>query len=381
MGMNDDSTVPLAEGEEKLPESETPREPSRYRVVAAPGGRCVVCGAAENVKLHVERGLVVNEAGRKKYPERTIFLDGVYTGPPFYDNKARHYSLDHHTGCVRAFTLATCEQAAVMIVQGLPLEEGEWCIHVNDPDLDAVLAAWILLNHGELLRDDEALLHRVMPLVRVEGVIDAHGLDMGVLAAMPRETYEEKKRQIDLLLSRERTLKATSSWLTSDPLQYSCDLLAAMDALLFPASALSKLLEVEELQRVAIQGQRLAILCRSSQGIYDVEVTLKERYDKALGLIVLDLGSGRYTVRQVDPFLDQNLVALYEALNLRDGRVVQRGEQGGEEDNRWGGSEDIGGSPRRTGSALSGEEVLSFVQQLYGGSGGWIDRLIRRIRS
>jgi hypothetical protein len=48
--------------------------------------------------------------------------------------------------------------------------------------------------------------------------------------------------------------------------------------------------------------------------------------------------------------------------------------------NRWGGATDIGGSPRKTGTGLEGEEILRTVGQVFGGD-GWFKRLVKRLRS
>jgi hypothetical protein len=365
-GLQTPSTAGAAAGEE------TRR--SRYQVIERDGERCLTC-SVQTVLLHVVRGLSVNETGRKRYPEQTIFLDGVFGGPPFYDNKARQYSLDHHAGCVRAFTLATCEQAVVVLLQGLPLGEGEWQLYVNEPDLDALLASWVLLNHLELLAEGGELLWRAMPLIRVEGVIDAHGLDMEILCGVPKKTYAARKDQLDRLLADERRHKGTGSWATIDFLDYARGILEAIDAQLFPPSHLGQLLEIEEVKRLPLQGAKQVILCRSHQNIYEVEALLKERHERQLGLIVLDRGGGRFTLRQVDPFLSRNLLALYAALNQRDSRASHHGGI----DNLWGGSEDIGGSPRATGSALTGDDILRQAQQVYG-AGGWFGKLVQRLR-
>jgi len=334
----------------------------------------VVCGNAPNILLRVERGLTVNEGGRKAHPQQTMFLDGVYTGAPFYDNKARQYSLDHHTGCVRAYTLATCEQAVVMLLQGLPLSEGDWTLYVNEPDVDALLAAWLLMNHVELLRDDRQILRDAMPLIRVEGVIDAHGPEMEILTALPAEVYDEKRRAIERLMLQEKSLKAAGQWTVVDWVGYSAEALEAMDHLLFPAGFLDQLLEIEELGRVQLDGGKMAILCRSQQGIYAVETALKARYEKQLAILVLDLGDNRFTLRQVDPFLDPDLTALYHALNQKD----LRARQDSETDNLWGGSGDIGGSPRKTGTALSGDQILHVIGKVYGKHQGWFQRIFTR---
>ncbi len=357
---------------------EVPRQPKRYQVITrGDDAFAVVCANAATIFLQVERGLGVNESARKKIPPRTIYLDGVYTGPPFYDNKAKHYSLDHHSGCVRAFTYATCEQAVVMLLQGLPLAEGEWTIFVNEPDLDSLLAAWVLLNHAELLRDDAKLLRLAMPLIRVEGVIDAHGHGFSVLTGLPKGQYNRLKKQLDNLMEQERSLKKAGAWDTLDLEQYTRDMMQAIDALIFPEGFLDGLREVEELGRATLRGQKLAVHCRSVLGIYEVEQKLKERYDKRLAIIVLDAGKGRFTLRQLDPFFEDGLEPLYDALNQKDPNC-----RGSNPDTNafWGGSDDIGGSPRGPGSGLTGEEILELVEQVYSEKQSWVSKVLGKFK-
>jgi hypothetical protein len=355
--------------------AQLPARPKRYQVNArGDDAFAVLCANASNLFLQVERGISVSETARRKIPRQTIYLDGVYTGPPFYDNKARHYSLDHHSGCVRAFTLATCEQAVVMLLQGLPLNDGEWTLYVNEPDLDSLLAAWVLLNHADLLRNDQELLHLAMPLIRVEGVIDAHGHGFSVLTGMPREKYQRLKGELDQLMEQERKLKKAGAWATMDLFQYTRDMLEAIDELIFPAGYLDQLCEVEEVARAEVVGRKLAILCRSKLGIYEVEEQLKARYDKRVAIIVLDAGGGRFTVRQLDPFFEQGLAPLYKVLNQKDPEAGEDGEA------RWGGSEQIGGSPRPGGSGLTPERILELVGQVYGPKEGWFKRVFKKLK-
>ena len=348
---------------------------SRYQLVERDAARCIVCGNAPNIALRVERGLTVDKGGRKRYPAQSVFLDGVYDGPPFYDNEARQYSLDHHAGCVRAFTLATCEQAVVMLLQGLPLTEGDWTLYVNEPDLDAVLGAWVLLNHVELLAGDRQLLRAAMPLVRLEGVIDAHGTGMELFAALPEEVHRSAKQNIERLREREQALKAAAEWDQADWVQYARDMLEGIDRLVYPAGILDQLLGIQEDGRVAIRGERMAVLIASTQGIYAVEAQLKARYGKKLGVVILDQGGGKMTLRQVDPFLSRDLTAVYRLLNRRDPKVRRQGPS----PNLWGGSGDIGGSPRATGTGLGGGQVLEAVREIFGTRESWLRRLWRRL--
>ncbi|MCK5798325.1 MAG: hypothetical protein KAI47_14130 [Deltaproteobacteria bacterium] len=391
-----------------------PDSPSRYHRAGDADRAYLICQDAPDVQLSIERGLVVDDDTRRNYAKQTIFLDGVYDGPPFLDNEARQYSLDHHVGCLRPFTLATCEQAAVLLEQGIPLTEGTWQLYVNNPDLDAMLAAWLLMNHQELGRD-KTILGDVMPFVRVEGTIDVHGFDKPLLSGLPSPVFALHKRHIDDLLQEERQLKEDERWNKTDWLAYGERLLSRLDRLLYPTGYLNALVEMTEIAQIPLGGEKIAVLCQSRQGIYAVETHLKRRYDKHLAVIVLDAGGGTFTLRQADPFHEKNLEAVYEILNKRDPNVTamspsdnatnalsapadatapsvatddgettdKRSPPDAAEDdmstgNRWGGASDIGGSPRATGSALSGEDVLQCVGDVFSG-GGWLRRVVRKI--
>jgi hypothetical protein len=258
---------------------------------------------------------------------------------------------------VRAFTLATCEQACVMLMQRIPLWEGEWSLYVNEPDLDSLLAAWVILNHYALAHDDYALLRKVMPLIRVEGVIDAYGLDKALLSGLPRRIYEAKEKRIEKLRRNERTLREKGEWDTANLTTFSHGQLDRMDAELFPRGR-PRIMGVQS-QDLTLPTRKLALLVRSQRGIYEIEELLKEKHGDELAAIVLDSGHGRMTLRLVDKFMPKNLLVAYEGLNQRDPRV-----RVGNETNVWGGSDEIGGAPRATGTGLSGAEVLDTVSRM-----------------
>lgn len=334
----------------------------RYRVETAGDERHILCVNAPNVRLRIEPGLAVTSSGLSRFGRQTIFLDGAYSGAPFHDNDHRHYSLDHHEGCVRSVTLATCEQAAVLLVLGLPIHEGQWTLVINEPDLDAILACWVLMNHVDLLRDNSRLLTDAMPLLRVEGNIDSYGFGKEVLTGLSPATLQQQREKLDMLIQPISELRASGHWTPPEYQNAVLRTLEAIDSQLLPEELLHELLEYEEIARVRLRGPRIAVLCRSSRGIYEVEEHLRTRYGKLLGIVVLEKGDGRFTIRRSDAFLSKSLTYLYESLNAVD-RNVSQGEG---IENRWGGADDIGGSPRRSGSALSGLVVLEEVGRLYG---------------
>jgi hypothetical protein len=333
--------------------------PNRYSIRATGEKRELVCGESPTMSVRIERGLTVPAWASRKAPPGTIYLDGAAEGGPFLDAEKTIFNLDHHEGCVRSFTLATCEQAMVLIRKGLDFQTKDWTIFANDPDLDTVLAIWLLLNHMRL-NDDPEIRRKIMPLVRLQGTIDAHGLEMQELCGFPPEMKELLFADLEKLRRREVTLKKEKKWQEVDFLEYTADILRAIDAMIYSSHHFEGVLEVEELARAEVGENQLAIVCRSEMGIYEVEPHLRRLHGKRLGVIVLQTGHNSYTVRQVDAFLPGTLQSAYRRLNLIDPAVSNR-----HTGNRWGGSAEIGGSPRASGTSLTPQQIAAAVARAY----------------
>ncbi|HVR30929.1 MAG TPA: CPBP family glutamic-type intramembrane protease [Thermoanaerobaculia bacterium] len=338
------------------PRPESPDLPDRYRVREEKGERHLSCLDAPEIRVLVSRSTTTPGGTARKAPEGTIFLDGAAQSEPFLDTERRVMNLDHHQGCVRPFTLATCEQALALVMRGLDTREKPWTIHANDADLDTVLAIWVLLNAGHLERGGD-VLRAAVPVVRLEGVIDAHGSELDDFSGFPAEQLAAVSRILEELYEPERAAKREGVWEEIDLLQFVARQLYAIDRHFFPPGYFAGFCHVEELARVPLNADRVAIACRSDRGIYELETDLKKVYGKRLGVIVLDKGGGAHTLRLVDRFLPATLEAAYDRLNLADPAV-----HAGDPSNKWGGAADIGGSPRKTGSKLSPREIADLLR-------------------
>ena len=71
----------------------------------------------------------------------TIALDGAVQGPQI-DAASRRFSFDHHAGCTRLVTLATCQQVALALELGLVVDEATEVV-INDLDADTVVGVFI----------------------------------------------------------------------------------------------------------------------------------------------------------------------------------------------------------------------------------------------
>jgi len=331
--------------------------PVRYQVKEDEDGRYLTCLEASNIWVRIERTLSVSASSARKYPKGTMFLDGSAKGEPFIDSSRGVYNLDHHEGCVRSFTLSTCEQAMIVIRKGLDLDGERWTIWANDPDLDTVLAIWLVLNHRRINENGSAVRKKIMPIVRLQGVIDAHGFELKELTAFPDNLQDAALTVINGLRGEEVELKKENRWGDTDFLDFTVVSLQKLDELVYTPHDFEEGHAVEELAREGILPQRIAVACRSEAGIYEVEEQLRDLHGDRLGLIILEREPGIYTLRQVDPFLPTNLEALYERLNLLDPEAVGEAQ--------WGGSAEIGGSPRGRKTGLSLREIMFITRWVY----------------
>jgi len=336
--------------------------PQRYKLRSGEGEPThLVCDEAPRLKVQVRRDFAFSLAEAKELGERVILLDGAGTFGPLLDNKRRLYNLDHHQECERTFTLATCEQALLMVTSGLALGEGDWRIFANEPDLDTLLALWCLLNHVRLKGLRAEARDILYPLIRLEGAIDANGTQLAEVCGLPQHVYAKTRRRLDDLLEREKHVKGGGDWQTLDLEAYVAQMLSAIDRLIYSVEDFRGYASIEEVYGHVEIGERgVAILCRDDSGIYAVEKLLKERWGDQLGVIALEREPGHYTLRRASTLSDFNLNDAYRLLNQLDRNV-----DGRPPGKRWGGSESIGGSPRAGGSAFGPSELLRVLGQAF----------------
>ncbi len=345
---------------ESLPESEGDL-PDRYDIREKDTGPALVCREAPGLAVHLDRSYSFSEAEARKLPARSILLDGAGAFAPLVDDSALLFNLDHHQGCSRAFTLSTCEQALILVSKGLELDVGDWGVFANEPDLDTVFAIWILLNHRRVRELSPEARDRIIPLIRLEGAIDANGLEIAELCGLPQDVLAVEKERLDALHAIELESKRSGHWATADLASYTRELLLEIDKLVFRSADFQDYSSIDkEYGHVEIGQGKVAVVCRDEGGIYDVERRLKKVWGERLGIIALEKDRNHYTLRRVATLSGIELESAYNKLNLLDPAVDGRPAT-----KRWGGSDDIGGSPRPTGTGLSAREIAKILKLTY----------------
>ncbi|MEM7354858.1 MAG: hypothetical protein AAF657_28880 [Acidobacteriota bacterium] len=335
--------------------------PNRYEIRDREDGRMLMCGEAPRVAVSIDRNHQFSEADARRLGERVVFLDGAGQFAPVIDNNQQLYNLDHHQDCLRAFTLATCQQALIVVVKGLELDRGDWTVFANEPDLDTVFAIWVLLNHRRVRQLTPQQRDLILPLIHLEGAIDANGFELAEHCGLPQAVYLAEKERLDKLHAIELELKSSGGWQEADLVEYTRSMLLEIDRLVYHSTDLTDYASVDEVYgHVDIGEDRVAVVCRDSSGIYEVEKRLKKTWGDRLGIIALERVAGQYTLRRTAALASIDLEEAYGKLNLLD-----PGVDGRPPEKRWGGSDEIGGSPRPSGTALTPREIGKILKMTY----------------
>jgi len=166
---------------------------------------------------------------------------------------------------------------------------------------------------------------------------------------------------IEYLRAEEVDLKGKGIWRENDLLEYAALILHKVDRIIYKSAELGDIKDVKELARVEFADNRIAVAVETRLGIYDLESYLDRLYGERLGLVVLKKDEKTYTLRSLDPFMPGDLNAVYKILNFIDPAV-----KGRDEGNKWGGSADIGGSPRGDGGTkLTPQQIVNACRDAF----------------
>lgn len=283
-------------------------------------------------------------------PPRAIALDGAVPGPRV-DADRQTFSFDHHAGCIRLVTSATCQQVFDALLLGL--EPDDFTVLLNHVDADTTLSVWLLRHHRRWR--SAALLKNVRPLVQTVGAIDAHGppypaphtelvthFHRWVMAPARgiRQSPGDEARGLALL---EECLERLESWWQDDLHLQGIDR-ESIDEPRVVRCGTWALIDTGEWPPVRCTG--------GAAWAYE------SGFDRFVICARIADQRWRYTLcRRSDLVAGFPLVELYAALNVaeesRRGAKLRDGET-------WGGSSTVGGSPR-AGSVLSPAIVTSVV--------------------
>lgn len=296
------------------------------------------------MKIVIKRGVTIPFAA---LPDNSLALDGYVQGPAI-DVDTKRYSFDHHAGCLRLVTKATCAQVLDALILGL--DPRQMTVYLNDIDADTVLAVW-------LLRHPNAVTHpRVRNLVEDVGNVDAHG-----------PAYFPFVRDGDLCqrffkgaMEPESRSRREGSYATTDLFHLLQDCLQRTDKLIFRNKRFPICKERRSAHYEITHRGRGWVMSHSSERVFGA--LYRDGYSRVVSYHPLEViqpdgrceKSWAYTIAK-----QSDLVTGFEIPTIL-ARLAEI-EPG------WGGGSSIGGAPRRANgsrSFLEPDRVFEIIEDL-----------------
>lgn len=284
--------------------------------------------------LVIERGRIV---AFEQLPPRSIALDGYVQGPAI-DPEGERYSFDHHAGCVRHATRATCEQVRDALELGLDPAGFRVCI--NDVDLDTALSVWLLANPH---RVQEPLVHE---LVDAAGLLDSHAGAYPMTAAI--------RSLIEWLSEPETSARADGTYwgLDDKGLQELLGDISRRIDLYTHGEARRKVSQFCVDERYEIEREGTGWVMARVVGIRAHAALFRDGHHRVVMYRLLPNGTYGYTVARRSEFVKHFCVP--KILGALD--ALEPG---------WGGGSTIGGAPRNpdgSRSRLEPDRVFDVVE-------------------
>jgi hypothetical protein len=303
------------------------------------------------IELNVEpRKVYTWKEFRKQKPRFSIALDGFVADSTKRDSTGPYANFDHHFNADRLATRSTSEQVHMEINMGLfdafkkdgiPTAN----VYVNDPDEDTSLAVWLLKNNELVINHAEPQINR---LVYCEDRLDctAGAYPFGdtkmrrkmawIFEPYNNARFNKKLHQMDES-GMKTIIESVDSRITNHifgeggeiPLEGNYEKIGGGDGWVM----------VKETGPAS----RLAMY---NDGISAYVALVTKKTD----------GSFVYVLGRKSVWTSFDIPKLYKILNKEEGVIG--------ENNSWGGSNTIGGSPRSTGSKIDPKSLQKIINTI-----------------
>ncbi len=289
------------------------------------------------------------EKFKETKPSYSIALDGYVCTGPRYDLEGPWLNFNHHEDCDRLATRATCGQVLMAIKQGLfdSLKKNEVTkalVWVNDCDED-VCVSWFLLRHWTMVEKNA-----YMKLSRLVSVADALDSTAG---AFPYPKDLPILQDLAWVFDPYRQFRVKGGLDRKNAEEYENIIEEVGDRILLHITGQGEQIPLDCRYKVLHQEQNFTVIeeigTQAKTGIFGdnikAYISVRERPNNKY----------TYTVGRLSPFIAKfDVPKLLEALNKAEN--LQNSED------KWGGGNTIGGSPRVSGSKLTPPEVIEIVK-------------------
>lgn len=305
--------------------------------------------------LHADPGKVLTwDEFQASKPPYSMALDGYVSGQTMYTANGPYANFNHHEAVNRMATRSTCMQIFFSMQLGLFeafQRKGKPYAHVyvNDADQDVCLSYWLLKNQEKALSttwND--------PLARFliyEDLIDASAGAYPFNDASAPDSLLKRQAWVFEPYTRARSECRLHTMDGDDIIsliEEICDRIS-----LFGQSK-GGTVDLDTIPEVIGGGNDWKLIVDSS--IYARTSVYASGTKAFVAMRTRNDGNFTYVIGKMSPFVPFPLLEIYKALNSAEG--IQS------VDDAWGGSDIIGGSPRKSGSKLSPRELEAIINRI-----------------
>lgn len=285
----------------------------------------------------------------KNAPKYSVALDGYVHEGPRFDPVAVAVNFNHHEGVDRLATRATCAQVLMAIRQGMfsrfrNLDGPYATVFANDCDED-VCTSWFLLNNHHMVEGTmNPLINR---LVAMEDALDS------TAGAYPFPADLPALKEMAWVFEPYRQFRTSGALDKRDATAYKSIVTDVENRILQHVTGRGKaILSLDTRYELIGGGNGWAMVkeigpyartAMFSDGI-KAYVSVRERPD----------GRYTYTIGKLSPFIPFDLLTITEALNREDDIIGE---------DKWGGGNNIMGSPRGRGSSIKPEKLSEIIKE------------------
>lgn len=281
------------------------------------------------------------------FPSYSIAVDGFCTGGPRFTYRGRKLNINHHEDVDRLATRSSCDQALMLIKMGLyetfctDSGKPKATLFCNDCDQDVALTTY-LLKYPD--RVDRPALKR---LVRIEDQLDATG------GMFPVKRNWHMVRQLAWIFAPYTNLRRCGGLNDLD-----ADGMARLVKQMHKRVTRSITGRIKELDLETDYQVLHKSSCWSLVREFGAQARLAMVEDGIRAFVSFvgeREGRYRYSIGRMSHFVPFPIYDIFHALNRADGI-------GAWDEDRWGGSDSIGGSPRERLSSLPPEDLVAIIE-------------------
>lgn len=285
-------------------------------------------------------------------PAYSVALDGYVNVGPRFDHDKMIVNFNHHEEVDRLATRATCAQCLMAIRQGFfssfRTKDGPAAnVFVNDCDEDVCVSWFLLNNHYLVLNTMNPLVNK---LVAMEDALDS------TAGAYPFPADLPALQELAWVFAPYRQFRLNHGLESGDADAYKDIIMDVELRIMQYITGHGKSIPLNTKYKIIGGGtgwsmvEELGMHARTGMfgdGIKAyVSVRKRQTYSDRF----------TYTVGKLSPFIPLDLLKLTSILNKADPSVT--------DDDKWGGGNNIMGSPRVHGSLLSPDEIQKIIEDM-----------------